>query len=107
MNSLLSFLTLGLSLQAGKKEIWLKSPVAKIKVTARGPVLKQLIQLHVLEAQEALNVMLKNNATIDVESVENVEVEIIRQNLVDDEHASIQTSISVSMACGAFTVMNG
>lgn len=101
-----NLLTFALAVQFGKKNTWATAPIAKVTVTARGPVCAAVVKMHVLEAKQAVAAMLQNRTGFDENDIDNIEVEVHKRILVDDEHASISTNIVMSMTCGALTVMN-
>lgn len=95
-----------LAVKFGKQETWASRPVAKIKVVARGAICPSVVQVHLIEAKQAVVAMLEGRRGFkgDID-MEDISVEIQRRLLVDDEHASISTSIVMSMTAGAVTVM--
>ena len=63
--------------------------------------------MHVIEAKSAMIRMLENRTGVEENiDVNDITVEIHRRLFVDDEQASISTSMVVSMTAGAVTVMN-
>lgn len=100
----LSLLTFALAVQFGKKNTWATSPIAKVTVTARGPVSPDVIHMHILEAKQAVAVMLKHRDNFQDIDLENIEVEVNKRTLVNDENVSVCTNVVMSMCAGACTV---
>lgn len=100
-------LTSALAVQFGKQNTWSTPPIAKITVTARGAVCTAAVKMHVIEAKNAVMAMLKKHKGVEDDiCIDNISVEIHRRLLVDDEQASISTSMILSMTAGATTVMH-
>ena len=101
-----TFLASAIAVQFGKQNVWATAPIAKVTVTARGAVCPAVVQMHVLEAKQAVVAMLKNRKGFEDDiDPEDITVEIQRRLYTDDEHASISTSVIMSMTAGATTVM--
>ena len=105
MAILWSVLVYALAVRFGKQNTWATAPIAKVTVTARGAICSKVVDMHVLETKSAIRKMLENR-TGGEEDLDDITVEVRRCLFVDDEHASISTSIVVFMTAGATTVLN-
>ena len=94
-----------LSVSFGAKDTWIGKPHAKIQVVAKGPVSPELVRLHVMELKETAVMLLKSRGALSVIDDDSLSVDIKRTLLSDDECASINTSIVMSMTACAVTVM--
>ena len=94
-----------LSVAFGAKDTWVGKPHAKIQVVAKGPITPELVRLHVVELKEAAIMLLKSRGALLPIDDNNLSVDIKRTLLSDDERASIDTSIIMSMTAGAVTAM--
>ena len=95
-----------LAVQFGGREVWATKPYAKVTVVARGTVAPELIQMHVLEVKQAVHAMMRNRPTLgDALGDANITVDIKRRDRLDEEEASISTSVIMAMTAGATTVM--
>ena len=73
---------------------------------AAGTVAPELIQMHVLEVKQAVHAMMRNRPTLgDALGDANITVDIKRCDRLDEEEASISTSVIMAMTAGATTVM--
>lgn len=93
-----------LAVQFGGRENWATKPYCKVTVVARGPVAPELVRMHVEEVKLSIATMMGHHPNLE-DSIDNVAVEIKRRILVDDEEASISTSVIMAMTAGATTVM--
>lgn len=105
MSALWTFVLPVLGIVFGAKDTWVSKPYAKIQVVAKGPIAPELVRLHVIELKETAIMLLKSRGAIAPINDDSLSVEIKRTQLADDERASIQTSIIMSMTAAAVTVM--
>ena len=102
----LSLLAPALAVQFGGRDTWITKPYAKVTVVARGAIAPELVRMHVLEVKQSVHAMLRNRPRFDdALGADDIRVEIKRTLLVDDEEASISTSVIMAMTAGATTVM--
>jgi len=88
----------------GGRDNFTTKPYCKVTVVARGPVAPELIRMHIEEVKLSIAAMRGHHLRLE-DSVDDVAVEIKRRMLVDDEEATISTSVIMAMTCGSSSVM--
>ena len=95
-----------LAMQFGPRDSWTTKPYAHVTVVARGTIAPELVRMHVLEVKQSVHAMLRNRPKPDdALGDDDISIDIKRTPQVDDEEASISTSVIMAMTAGATTVM--
>jgi hypothetical protein len=103
---MLSLLTPALDVQFGRRDTWVTKPYAKVTVVARGTIAPELVRMHVLEVKQSVHAMLRNRPKPDdALGDDDISIDIKRTPQVDDEEASISTSIIMATTTSGTTVM--
>ena len=103
---LLWVLAPALAMQFGPRDSWTTKPYAHVTVVARGTIAPELVRMHVLEVKQSVHAMLRNRPKPDdALGDDDISIDIKRTPQVDDEEASISTSVIMAMTTRGDTVM--